>query len=82
MPLVHRCVGRIGRKDVWRPRGGRRAKQAGTHKAPRGPPNWFLATLVIVGGGSWLGGLIITIYFESGPLGRPCRTTCTLFMIY
>ena len=55
MPLVHRRVGRIGRKKTY---GGlaavERAKQAGTHKAPDGPPNWFLATLVIVGGGSLL----------------------------
>ncbi len=55
MPLVHRRVGRIGRKKTY---GGlaavERAKQAGTHKAPDGPPNWFLATAVIIGGGSLL----------------------------
>ena len=55
MPLVHRRVGRIGRKKTY---GGlaavERAKQAGTHKAPDGPPNWFLATAVLIGGGSLL----------------------------
>jgi hypothetical protein len=51
MPLVHRRLGKIGRRKG---QGGlaavERARQTGRHGAPDGPPNWFLATGVLMVG--------------------------------